>query len=411
MKEFRFVMHASVAAFGVYFCMYAFRKPFSVGTFEGMMLAGMSYKSVLIISQALGYMVSKFAGIKLISELRPGKRILALLACIGIAELALLGFALTPAPINALFLFVNGLPLGLVWGIVFSFLEGRRQTEALSAGLSVSFIIASGFVKSVGAWLMLNMGVSEFWMPFTTGLVFVLPLLAFAWLLSAIPPRSDEDQAERTLRVPMDRKARIEFLKEFSWGIVWMISTYMLLTILRDVRDLFAAEIWDSLGYGAEPAIFSVSELIITLVLLASMVALVFIRNNRKAFITIHYVVAFGLALGGISTLLFQLGYLSGFWWMVLLGMGLFLGYVPFNTIMFDRLIALIKRQSNVGFLIYMADAMGYLASMAILLYKEFMHSTISWINFVIYLSLVVSVVGFVMVFASKRYYLLKAKN
>ena len=31
-------------------------------------------------------------------------------------------------------LFVNGLPLGMVFGLVIGFLEGRKVTEALSAG-------------------------------------------------------------------------------------------------------------------------------------------------------------------------------------------------------------------------------------------------------------------------------------
>ena len=50
-------------------------------------------------------------------------------------------------------MFINGLPLGMVFGLVMAYLEGRRQTEMLAAVLCASFIVSSGFVKSVGKWL------------------------------------------------------------------------------------------------------------------------------------------------------------------------------------------------------------------------------------------------------------------
>jgi len=58
-----------------------------------------------------------------------------------IAWLVLLLFALIPFPYNFWVLFFNGLPLGFIWGIVFSFLEGRRYTEVLGAMMASSFIL------------------------------------------------------------------------------------------------------------------------------------------------------------------------------------------------------------------------------------------------------------------------------
>ncbi len=409
-RKTQVLIQASIASFGVYFCMYAFRKPFTAGTFDIPFVGDFSYKSFLIICQSLGYLISKLIGVKVISELKDKHRIPMLLGAIGIAELALLGFAATPAPWNGFFLFVNGLPLGLVWGIVFSYLEGREQTEALTAGLSVSFIIASGFVKTVGSWLMLHFDVSEFWMPFATGLVFLIPLLIFSFLLNQIPARSKEDIEARTERVPMKARARKIFTKTYFWGILWMVLLYMLLTIARDFRDLFAAELWIEMGYGNIPSIFTTSELIITLILLASMTVLMYIQNNRKAYKVIHGIVALGLVLAAGSTILFQLDYISGFAWMVIAGTGIFMGYVPFNTIMFERLIALIQRKSNVGFLIYIADTTGYFGSMALLLYKEFSNQTLNWTEFITFLTLGVALGGLILNHIAKRYFLQKSK-
>ncbi len=124
-----------IAAFGTYFCMYAFRKPFVACKYECLTLWGTDYKTVLVTAQVIGYTLSKFFGIKIIAELHPQRRITGIVLLIAIAEAALFGFALTPPPYGFIFLFANGLPLGMVFGIVLAFLEGRRVTELLTAGL------------------------------------------------------------------------------------------------------------------------------------------------------------------------------------------------------------------------------------------------------------------------------------
>ena len=172
-----FSLYAIGAAFSCYFCMYAFRKPYTVGLFEGEGLAGLDYKISLILAQLIGYTLSKFIGIKVISEMDARGRGRALLSLIGIAELSLIAFAVSPPAWGPIFLFCNGLPLGMVWGLVFASLEGRRLTELLGAGLSASYIIASGFVKSAGRAVMSGWGVSEAWMPAVTGLLFLLPFV------------------------------------------------------------------------------------------------------------------------------------------------------------------------------------------------------------------------------------------
>lgn len=159
------VLFGSLCAFGVYCCMYAFRKPFTVGAFSGLYFLGVPYKIWLIIAQVIGYMFSKFHGIRFISSLRQENRVLYIIGFISIAWIALLFFALIPAPYNILFLFINGFPLGMVWGLVFSYLEGRKSTEIMGVVLSTSFIFSSGLVKTVGKYLLIDKDVSEWWMP------------------------------------------------------------------------------------------------------------------------------------------------------------------------------------------------------------------------------------------------------
>ena len=58
---------------------------------------------------------------------------------IAIAWIALLFFAITPPPYNIFFLLLNGIPLGIIYGLVFSYLEGRKTTELLGAVLASLF--------------------------------------------------------------------------------------------------------------------------------------------------------------------------------------------------------------------------------------------------------------------------------
>lgn len=389
-----FILHASLAAFGTYFCMYAFRKTFTVATFQGMEFLGVDYKIWLIIVQVLGYALAKFVGIKVISELRADRRLPLLIGLVLTGELALVLFALVPTPYNIVFMFLNGFPLGMIWGIVFSYLEGRRFTDILGVVLCSSFIVSSGMVKSVGLWVMENWGVDQFWMPSVTGALFFVPLLLCAFSLQRVPPPTEQDKGSRTERVPMDAMDRKKLVKKFFFPLLLTAIFYTFLTAFRDFRDNFARELWDSIGYRGDVSVFSTSEIIIAVVVLLILGSMYNIKDNLKAFLTYHLMLLLGVLVLGVSTLLFQMGQLDPYIWMVCTGFGLYICYVPFNCLYFDRFIATFKIRGNSGFLIYIADTFGYLGSMLVLLYKNFGQANLSWLNFFIYGSYAVALVG-----------------
>ncbi len=405
---FVFSVYATLAAFCLYTCIFAFRKTYTVGTFEGFVFLGMRYKSWLVITQVIGYGVAKFWGIKLISELKSSTRVTGILIMVAMAGASWLLFAITPAPYNIIFLFTNGLPLGMGWGLVFSYLEGRRFTEVLGAGVSVSFIFSSGFAKSVGGFVMKFWGISEYWMPFVSACIFSLPLLMFLWMLNQLPPPDAIDESLRTKRQPMNREERKKFLFMFAPGLILLILTYTLLTAFRDFRDNYSADVWKTLGYGNSPGIFTKTEAPVTIAILLIMASLMFIRSNRFAFMINHVIILAGMLLVGITTFLFEQHLISATSWMIMLGMGLYMGYVPFNSILFDRMIATFKYVSTVGFLIYLADAFGYLGSIGVLLYKEFGQPQLSWLDFFIQAGYIMSVAGSLLIIGSMIYFYYK---
>ena len=240
---FWFSLYTAVSAFCLYTCIFALRKTFGVATYENMSVGGVDFKVWMVIFQVLGYMLSKFIGIKVVSELGAQARLKGILLMVSIASISWLFFAITPSPYNLIFLFFNGLPLGMVWGMVFGYLEGRKFTEVLGASLSVSFIFSAGFAKTVGGYIMIDWGTSEFWMPFISACLFFPPLVLFLWMLNKIPPPTAEDEALRTKRSPMTGPERMKYVLTFAPGLVLLILTYMLLTAFRDFRDNFSAEI------------------------------------------------------------------------------------------------------------------------------------------------------------------------
>lgn len=403
-----FVLFAGLAGFCAYFSMYAFRKPFTAATFDvvpGWDFA-LDYKIALVIAQVAGYALSKLIGVKVIAEMRAERRALAIVLLIGASWLALVLFAVTPAPWNVAALFLNGLPLGLIWGLVFGFMEGRRTSEVLGAILCASFILSSGVVKSVCKALMEHQHVSPFWMPATVGVVF-MPLLAVSVLaLAALPPPSPADEAERVARRPMMAGERAAFLARHWPVLALLIAAYVLLTAFRDLRDNFAAEIWRALGYGDAASVFTASEGPVAVLSLVAMGVLIAVKNNGRALLLMHGVILAGFALLGLSTLAFQHGLMSPIAWMIAGGAGLYLAYTPFNAMLFDRMIAYSGTVATAGFLIYLADATGYLGSVALLLFKNFAVVDLPWLPFFTGAAYATSLAGLVLVGGSALLFL-----
>ncbi len=374
-----------LAAFSAYFAMYAFRKPFAVATYAE--VAGwnftLDYKTALLIAQVIGYSVSKCIGVRIISETGRRGRARTILGLISASWIALILFALVPAPWNVACLFLNGLPLGLIWGLVFSYVEGRRASELLGSMLCASFILSSGVVKSV-AMLLMEAGVGEHWMPAMTGLVFVPLLLIALWQLERMPPPDVRDEAERTRRRPMHAADRAAFLRTHGAKLVLLVLGYVLLTALRDVRDAYATELWTALGYGGDAAVFSASELPVALLALGALALLMLIRDNLRALMAIHGLILLGALCLGVSTLAYQAGLMAPLTWMIVAGAGLYLAYTPFNAMLFDRMIATIGTTANAGFLIYIADASGYAGSVALLLAHSLGAPEVRWLSFFI---------------------------
>ncbi len=388
--------------------MYAFRRPFTVGTYEGLTLWGADYKSVAVAVQILGYMMSKFVGIKVVSETPAARRVGLILGLIGIAGFGLLLFAVIPAPWNVAGLFINGLPLGMIWGLVFGFLEGRRVTEFLGLGMSLSVIFASGWVKSAGGWLM-RFGVPEFWMPLVTGLMFAPLLLLALGVLGRMPPPDAADQAARMVRMPMDKAARHAFLRKWWPGVVLFTGAYLCLMTYRDVRDSFMVEVLKEQGYRGDPGVFSGLETIVGSLVVVSLVWLRWVKDNRKALVANAGLIILGPVIAALGTWLFQRGSLPPQAWLVATGFGTYLAFVPFQSLMYDRLLGVLRQAGTAAFLISLGDAFGYLSTVTVYLSRFVKEWRVPWSMLLVEGSYVQAVLVAVLTASGAWYFLKKS--
>jgi MFS family permease len=401
----RAIFFLGLMAFVSYLCFYPFRRAYVAATFDAYRFAGVDYKIWLIAAQVLGFAVSKGLGIKWVSELKRNHRATMLLGCTGVSGLAMFAFGMVPAPYNLFFMFLASLPLGLFYGVIISYLEGRQSTELLVAILTASFIVGSGFAKTIGSWLLHYWGVSEFMMPFWADLIMYVPLAISVFFLNKCPAPNATDEALRMQRSPMNAKDRKQFIQRFLPGLVLFVLSYVLLTSYRELRDNFAPEILKQLGMASASSIYTKTEVPIAIAILAIMAALRWVKDNRLAFNIIQFLLVLGASIIVVCTFLYQQNIISPVAWLIGSGFGAYLAYAMSNSLYFERMLAHFKQKGTVGFLITLADFYAYFGSILVLLFKNFFAKNISYVAFFQYCSYTLGAVYFLLILCSIYYY------
>ncbi len=350
-------------AFCVYTCMYAIRKPFTALVYNET-IWGYGVKSWMVITQLIGYTFSKFAGIKWLGELKSNHRQKTLVLILLTASIPLLLLPLSNYRYWPLWMFFNGFPLGLIWGIVFSYVEGRDLTEFIGAILACTFIFSSGFVKSIAVFLQNNHIKIEL-IPFTIAIFAFIPAIILSFLLEKMPTPSTEEIQKNAHRTTLTKTERKQLIQKYLGFITAIILLYGFLTLIRDVRDNFGAEIMLGLKIYNAKSIAEI-ETLVTVFMLLCIPFICKIKNHLNA-IKITLLVT---GIGGIfcigSTILFQNQLINGIGLLLLSGSGVYLGYILINISVMNRLIGFNGTAGNSGFLVYMADSAGYLCSLSI---------------------------------------------
>ncbi len=155
-----------------------------------------------------------------------------------------------------------------------------------------------------------------------------------------------------------------------------------MLTVMRDFRDNFATEIWQSVGLGGQADVYALADLPVGGVVLLAMAALALFQKNRPALIANIGLIGIGLLVTAGISIAYGLHWVNALTWMIGLGAGLYLAYTPYNGLLFDRLVAATGKVGTAGFLIYIADSSGYSGSVVLLLLKNFTALNLPWVTF-----------------------------
>ncbi|KKB57865.1 DUF5690 family protein [Parabacteroides gordonii] len=380
LSDFLFILWAGGAALLSYSLVYALRKPFTAASFENAEFFDMDYKVVVTISQILGYVVSKFIGIKLISELQSEERFKFILTSVLLAEASLILFGLLSTPFNVAAMFLNGLSLGCMWGVIFSFIEGRRVTDILASLLGVSMVISSGTAKSVGLYVMNHLHVSEFWMPALIGAVALPLLLLLGWALNKLPEPNKEDIAMKSERETLNGKQRWELFKSFMPFLSMLFIANIAIVVLRDIKEDFLVNIIDVSAYS--PWLFAQIDSVVTLIILGIFGLMVLVKDNLKALSVLFGLIIAGMIVMSVVSFGQQQLRLSPVIWLFIQSLCLYIAYLTFQTIFFDRFIACFRIRGNVGFFIVTTDFLGYTGTVLVLVLKEFCNPDIDWAVF-----------------------------
>lgn len=391
LSEALLILWAGGAALLSYSLVYALRKPYTAASFDGLTFFGTDYKVAVTTIQILGYVIAKFFGIKIISELKKENRFSFFVYSAILAEISLVGFGLLPAPYNVIAMFANGLSLGCMWGGIFSFIEGRKITDILASLLGVSMVFSSGIAKSFGLFAMNEMQIDQFWMPAIIG-GFALPLLVFTgYMLKRLPHPTVVDIALRNERVTLDGKGRKVLLKKYAPILSLLFIGNFMLLVLRDIKEDFLVDILDMSNHSSW--LFAQVDTIVTLIILGLFALFVFFRSNIKALLCLMALVIAGCMVMTYVSFHHETLQLAPVTWLFIQSLSLYIAFLTFQTIFFDRFIACFRIKGNVGFFIAMIDFIGYMGTAVLLSAKELLNIELEWFTLFNHIACIVGAV------------------
>jgi Family of unknown function (DUF5690) len=194
-------------------------------------------------------------------------------------------------------------------------------------------------------------------------------------------------------------------VRRFLPGMLLLLVTYLGLTAFRDFRDNYGVELFEELGYSRQTTLFSRTELPIAVLVLAIMSSLSTFRDRMRGLVAVFVVMTLGLMLVGASTFALDRGWLDGQSWMVCIGLGAYLSYVPFSSFLFDRLMAATRVAGTAVFAVNVADAVGYTGSVGMQLYKDLVAEATTRLVFFRTFSYVLSLLGSALLVLAAAYF------
>jgi len=198
-------------------------------------------------------------------------------------------------------------------------------------------------------------------------------------------------RSERRTITPRETR---KFLMRWAPGLIPVTLVYSLLTAYRNFRDYFAPELWQDLeGAGFDPSLFTASELPVGICTAVAYSLLYWVKDDKRGFFSILGVMFLGGVVVLVATILQTAGLMSPLPWMIMVGVGLYMAYIPPGAMLYDRFNGATGHPYTSVFMIYMSDVCGYTATLTILFYRNFGDAQLSYVKFFYSLSYITALV------------------
>lgn len=199
------------------------------------------------------------------------------------------------------------------------------------------------------------------------------------WSLNKLPQPTDEDRALRSERVTLNGEQRRQLFKSYMPLLIMLFFANLFITILRDIKEDFLVNIIDVSTISSW--LFAQVDGMVTLIILGIFAMMSLINSNYR----VLQVLGYGYWWSGhnqLSAFNYDALQLPTLYWLFLQSLSLYIVYLSFQTLFFERFIACFKIKGNVGFFIATIDFIGYTGTVCVLLFKEFCSPDINWMEF-----------------------------
>eukprot|EP00049_Salpingoeca_infusionum_P007125 m.116011 g.116011 ORF g.116011 m.116011 type:complete len:562 (-) comp13586_c0_seq1:153-1838(-) len=419
MQESRLVLAIvpSLAAIVSYWCVYMFRYPLFLlqdEDFSETKLGGIGTKTWISIASTIGMALAKAPAIKVISSLKPQHRFFMTVATVvlgGIGYTVLL-------PLDIAWLAVLGVALGAfptswIFGIVLTNFEGRQLTDVYVAALNCVLVFGSSSARAIGKWLLSTVVPSA---PLRMPLIAFgssLPLfLVSTYIVSLIPPQTQQDIKAKAKRRPMTSTEQLTFIRKYWPGLLFVSVSYMIVMSLRAFRDFFANELYTALlGRPPTPTDFLIADWPGGICACFALLLLSRAKTNIGAVqACMVLIILGGLCLTG-GALAFHGNLVSPSVASATIGCGVFLCVSSFTGSLYDRLMAVTQTDGTSVFLVYISDGMAYFGTCVLLAIRTFGDVDLDYRSFFLGSAILVGIACTVLAALSLVYFSRKSKG
>ena len=200
-------------------------------------------------------------------------------------------------------------------------------------------------------------------MPAVIGACALPVLCLLGYCLHCLPAPTEEDVLQKSERCTLDGKQRWALFRNYMPFLVMLLVANLMLVVVRDIKEDFLVKIFDVKGNGYSSWIFAQLDSVGALLVL---LGLVMAGMVTMAYVSIRY----------------EELQLDPLLWLFIQSLCLYIGFLTFQTIFFDRFIACFRIRGNVGFFIVLIDFIGYSGTVVVLTVKEFFSPEIEWLPF-----------------------------